>query len=311
MKARFLLRWRDATLAAAAGLAVSACSGSAPPPTLNVAPVAAPATTGTEPIDHAAMGGTHAGKPGDPAAPMASSTVDTVGTFGSGKPVSVTLHVADMMSGKPMGAEDFVIAHTEKVHVLGLDPGLTDYSHSHPIESGKPGDWSFQFTPKFDRPYHLWLDVTPIGGSQQFVMLTVNEKAKAVPVERKRSMTATVGDVSATLRFDAPLTAGQAAMGHLAMTRNGKPFEALEPVMGAYGHIVAISDDWTSIAHVHPMGTEPTRDSDRGGPTIDFHLEPSRAGFLKIFAQVRVDGQDVFLPFGTIVTALGHEAQAP
>ena len=311
MKVLFLLRWRDATLAAAAGLAVSACSGSAPPPAPNVAPVAVPATTGTQPTDHAAMGGAHAGKPGDPAAPMASSTVDTRGTFGSGKPVSVTLHVLDMMSGKPMGAEDFAIAHTKKVHVLGLDPSLTDYSHSHPIESGKPGDWSFQFTPKFDRPYHLWLDVTPIGGSQQFVMLTVNEKSKAVPAERKRSMTATVGDVSATLRFDAPLTAGQAAMGHLAITRNGKPFEALEPVMGAYGHIVAISDDWTSIAHVHPMGTEPTRDSDRGGPTIDFHLEPSRAGFLKIFAQVQVDGQDVFLPFGTMVAAAGHEAPAP
>lgn len=72
--------------------------------------------------------------------------------------------------------------------------------------------------------------------------------------------------------------------------------------MGAYSHIVGIAEDWRTIAHVHPMGTEPKAASDRGGPTIDFHLEPRRAGFLKLFAQIQVDGHDVFLPFGLTVS---------
>ena len=39
----------------------------------------------------------------------------------------------------------------------------------------------------------------------------------------------------------------------------------------------------------------------RGGPDIDFHIEPSHAGFLRLFAQVRVAGRDLFFPFGVTV----------
>ena len=34
---------------------------------------------------------------------------------------------------------------------------------------------------------------------------------------------------------------------------------------------------------------------------LDFHIEPTKPGFLKLFAQVRVDGRDIFLPFGVDV----------
>ena len=243
----------------------------------------------------------------DPNAPMAEATADAAGSFGSGKPVTVTLHVSDMMSGKPMDADSFSIVHTEKMHVLGVDPSLTDYSHSHPAPEAKAGDWRFSFTPKFNRPYHLWLDVTPLRGAHQYVMVTLNGGAATVPVEKTPALTAASGDIQATMSFDAPLRVGEASMGHIAIQRGGKPFAALEPLMGAYGHIVGISEDWATIAHVHPMGTEPTSPGDRGGPTLDFHLEPKHAGFLKLFAQVRVDGHDVFLPFGAnVAEAAAH-----
>ncbi len=90
-------------------------------------------------------------------------------------------------------------------------------------------------------------------------------------------------------------------MGDIKFMRNGAPFAALEPVMGSFGHIVGFSADRQSVAHVHPMGEEPTTASQRGGPAVTFHLEPSKVGFLRIYAQIRVDGQDVFLPFGVTV----------
>jgi hypothetical protein len=31
---------------------------------------------------------------------------------------------------------------------------------------------------------------------------------------------------------------------------------------------------------------------------LRFHLEPKQAGYLALHLQVRVDGQDVYLPFG-------------
>ena len=311
MNSKSMFRSLGLALAILAGIAVTACSKPEPPTQPQTAATpAAPAAAMTTPMDHAAMNAADTGLAMDPNAPMAVATAETSGTFGSGQPVSVTVHVRDMMNGKPMGPVAFSIVHTEKVHVLGVDPSLTDYSHSHPQPAKTPGDWTFAFTPKFDRPYHLWLDVTPVGGSQAYVMVTVNEKAASAPVEKNKSLVATVDDLSATLSFDAPLMAGQAAMGHLEIRRHGKPCAALEPVMGAYSHIVGISEDGTSISHVHPVGTEPTKASDRGGPAIDFHLEPQRAGFLKIFAQIKVDGRDVFLPFGTTVAPAINPATA-
>lgn len=298
-------------VAASLAIATTACSAPAPStPGAAAAPSAAATSAEATPVDHSAMESATADAPMDPNAPMATATAVVDGAFGSGKPVTVTLQLVDMMGGEPMGPEAFELAHTQKIHALGVDPSLTDYSHSHPEPTAKPGEWTFAFTPKFNRPYHVWLDVKPIGGSHAYVMLTLNDKAAMAPVEKVSSLTAKSGDLTAQLNFDAPLIAGQAAMGHLQIKRAGSPFAALEPVMGAYSHIVGISEDWTTIAHVHPMGVEPTQASDRGGPSIDFHLEPQQAGFLKVFAQIQVDGKDVFLPFGVVVAAPATPAAA-
>ena len=297
---------RGLALAIAVALVAAACSQPAPS-TQRSAEDTLPATAAPSaqppPEVHSGMDMGEAGQAMDPNAPMAEATVEVSGKFGSGKPVAVTLRLVDMMSGKPMGPEAFDIAHTKKIHVLGVDPSLTDYSHSHPDPSGKPGEWSFSFTPRFNRPYHLWLDVKPVGGEHAYVLLTINDQGAMASAEKTPSLTASVGDISATLAFDAPLVVGETAMGHLLVQRGGKPFAALEPVMGAYSHIVGISEDWTTIAHVHPMGTEPTKPSDRGGPAINFHLELEQAGFLKVFVQIQVDGRDLFLPFGVAVAA--------
>ena len=90
-------------------------------------------------------------------------------------------------------------------------------------------------------------------------------------------------------------------MGKITVSKDGKPFTQLEPVMGAYAHIVGFSEDRKTVVHIHPMGEEPMNASDRGGPELSFHIEPGKSGFNKLFAQVRVDGKDVFAPFGIIV----------
>ncbi|MBC7656355.1 MAG: hypothetical protein H7147_04170 [Frankiaceae bacterium] len=235
------------------------------------------------------------------------ASADVSGRFGSGQPVTVVLHVR-AADGTPLASDALQLVHTKRLHVLAVDPSLTDYSHSHPVATATPGDWTFQFTPEHDRPYHLWLDLTPIGGKQAYVLVPVNASAPGAPVARTLATTASVGGIDATLAFDAPPMAGQAAMGHVQVRRGGKPFASLEPVMGAYAHVVAIAEDFKTIAHVHPLGAEPTAAGQRGGPAIDFHIEPAKPGFLKLFAQVRVDGRDLFLPFGVDVAEPGTAA---
>ena len=121
----------------------------------------------------------------------------------------------------------------------------------------------FRFTPQHDRPYRLWLDTTPVGGKQSYTMLTVNDDAAPVPVQQRLATQAQAGGLAATLSFDQPPRAGAMATGRIELARGGKPTTALEPVMGAYAHIVGIAQDWRSIAHVHPMGPEPHAPGDR------------------------------------------------
>ena len=114
-------------------------------------------------------------------------------------------------------------------------------------------------------------------------------------------MTSTVDGYTFTLALDGEPKAGAAVMGNITVTKDGKPFTQLEPVMGAFAHVVGFGEDYSSVLHIHPMGKEPTSDTERGGPKLEFHIEPKTAGFVKLFAQVRIDGKDLFAPFGVAV----------
>jgi hypothetical protein len=79
---------------------------------------------------------------------------------------------------------------------------------------------------------------------------------------------------------------------------DGQEFSKLEPVMGAFAHMVAFPADLGSVTHVHPMGPEPKTAADRGGPDLTFHVEPDKPGFQKFFLQTQIGGKDKFAAFG-------------
>ena len=51
-------------------------------------------------------------------------------------------------SGKPVAPEDLLVTHTRRLHLLLIDPSLTDYQHVHPGPTRTPGEWAFAFTPR-------------------------------------------------------------------------------------------------------------------------------------------------------------------
>ncbi|MDI1226747.1 MAG: hypothetical protein PSY14_03575 [bacterium] len=105
--------------------------------------------------------------------------------------------------------------------------------------------------------------------------------------------------MKADLFFKSALKAGVAVMAMARITYDsGKPVTDLEPGMGALAHIVGFYDDFAAVVHIHPMGKEPTADTERSGSDLSFHLEPAKAGYLKLFVQVRRGGKDIFIPVG-------------
>jgi hypothetical protein len=202
---------------------------------------------------------------------------------------------------QPVALNDLKEAHTQKVHLLIVDDSLTDYHHIHPEATKEPGVYQFEWTPKAKGSYKLWADLVPVAtNEQQYVTFDLIKGEKGAPIDKNVSLQSTVEGYTFKLSFDQDkLVAGKPVMGKIIVTdAKGDSVKTLEPIMAAYAHIVGFSEGLQSVVHIHPMGDEPTKETDRGGPELEFHLEPSAPGFIKLFAQVKLNGKELFVPFG-------------
>lgn len=229
--------------------------------------------------------------------------LEPAATMEAGKTTQVTVKLNAVADGKPLTFDDLKDAHTKKLHLLVIDPSLSDYHHIHPVASKNPGEFVFDFTPLKNDSYRVWADVIPVAtGKQEYVQTNMGSPAEEkASIDKTTSMATTVDGYTFTLALDGEPKAGAPVMGSVTVTKDGQPFNELEPVMGAFAHVVAFTEDYNSVLHVHPMGKEPGSDTERGGPKLEFHIEPEKAGFVKLFAQVRIGGKDIFAPFGITV----------
>ncbi|MDX1950138.1 MAG: hypothetical protein SFT90_06545 [Rickettsiales bacterium] len=221
-----------------------------------------------------------------------------------GKPTEILVKLAEIDGGKPVGADDLKIAHTKKLHLLINDPSLGGYQHIHPTPTENAGEWTFNFIPTNSTFYKVWGDVLPIKtNTQEYAVATMgSEPEQAVAIDKTLTNEANVDGYKFKLSFEGDVNSTSATMGKILIEdANGKPVTNLEPIMGAFAHIVGFSDDFKSIVHIHPMGKEPEKQSERGGPELLFHAIPKTSGFMKLYAQVKINGKEIFAPFGVEV----------
>jgi len=232
----------------------------------------------------------------------------------AGKPVPTVIRLTGP-DGKPVTLGQLEVAHTEKIHLLVIDQSLTDYHHLHPVAGDKPGEYRFEFAPRFGGTYHIWADLVPKStGKQEYSKTTV--KVGGAPATPSNSVN-TTADVDG-YRFDlktendAPLQAGKSTTVTVKVTgSDGREFSKLEPVMGAFAHMVAFPEDLASVTHVHPMGAEPKTAAERGGPELTFHVEGDKPGYHKFFLQTQIGGKDKFAAFGLKVEPAASTKTTP
>lgn len=235
----------------------------------------------------------------DMAQPTVKMTIVNIEDKGDKKLVKIKLSRID--DDSPVNASDLKVVHTEKVHLLIIDDGLEDYHHIHPKVDSESGIYTFEWAPKKTGNYRMWADLHPLTtDDQEYVIADLTTDQNPAAIDKTASSEATVDNYKFNLSFDEKeLKAGKAVMGRISITNDkGQPVKDLEPIMGAFAHIVGFGDDFKSIVHIHPMGTEPSNPSDRGGPELQFHLQPEKPGFIKLFAQVKINGKEIFAPFG-------------
>ncbi len=95
------------------------------------------------------------------------------------------------------------------------------------------------------------------------------------------------------------MRAGEPILAKLRITKpDGSGFAQLEPVMGAFAHLVGFNEDGETVLHMHPTGAPIAGESERGGPELTFKIYATKPGFTRLFGQVQVGGEQVFVPFG-------------
>jgi hypothetical protein len=215
--------------------------------------------------------------------------------------VQVDLRLRDA-TGAGVGSLQLIETHTRRLHAMLIDPSLEDYHHEHPITSGRPGDFTFVFTPRKTGDYLLWLDVTPLatGRNETPTAVIAGAVPSLAPATRGvTQMESTADGWRFQLRLDRKkVTAGLPVNARLRVTDGqGRPCFGLEPVMGAFAHVVGFMDDRHTMIHVHSHG-EPPHELSRSGPEVPFRFVAPKAGFLKVFIQTQVNGAILLARFG-------------
>jgi hypothetical protein len=209
-------------------------------------------------------------------------------------------------TGKPITPEDLLVVHTQKLHLLIVDPTLTDYQHVHPQAGSKNGEWTFTFTPKRAGAYRVFADFTPsatgrglYSSADLFVKSSeaVASPPGAPPVPAKNWVYEIPGYRFTLQPSVTPIRAGkQVELTFLVASSDGGAVP-LQTIMGAYAHLVAFDADRSGFAHLHPNETDPSWAPDSRHPRLTFKLTIPRAGRYVIWAQVNVGGKELAVPF--------------
>ena len=240
----------------------------------------------------------------------------------AGEPFTFDLILSDG-EGRPVTTDDLMVVHDHKLHVLVVDEALEDYTHTHP-KPGPDGLYRVIFTPEFARTYRVWADYrlaeagdhdhehddhshdehdhhdhhaegsVPIAVSEALI---VGEEA-GPDLSGDDVLTATAGGLTYTLLTDGALTTGGSERLIIKVTGpDGAPFEALEPIMGAYAHLVGFNRGATEMVHAHPEGDHPHGAASRGGPDLEFEVTFMEPGPYRLFLQTMVNGNEQTVSF--------------
>lgn len=227
-------------------------------------------------------------------------SVATAGPPVAGREVraSVTLETS---SGKPVAAEDLLISHTRRLHLLLIDPALGDYQHVHPEPGRQPGEWTFAFTPRAGGLYRIFGDFTPAAtarGLYAAVDLEVTGGSGAAARPERGAAVTRDGLRFGLTAAQTPVRAGQPIDLRFTLVRGDGAVVPLEPVMGAFAHLVAFDEARSGFAHLHPAEVDLAKPPDARRPVLNFKLTIPRAGRYVVWAQVNLGGRETFVPFG-------------
>lgn len=178
---------------------------------------------------------------------------------------------------------DFDVEHERRMHLIVVRRDFAGFQHLHPRQR-HDGSWVAEADLSESGVYRAFADFSTGGtaltlGTDVFVAGAF-EPRPLPPV----SAVDAAGD-GYEVRIDSPAVASDATPVSFTVTRNGREIGAVEPYLGADGHLVALREHDQAYLHTHPEG-EPG-----GAGPIEFDVEYPTPGDYRLFLQFRHRGE--------------------
>jgi hypothetical protein len=222
----------------------------------------------------------------------------------AGSPFRMTLRVKQ--PGWQAVVKDFETVHERRYHLFVISEDLTEFQHIHPAQ-GLDGAWAIDVTvPKAGR-YRVLSDFLPTGGNPQFLSRTLttadftgDDKSQAAHLTEDKDLTRTVGSITAHVSLQPEkLVAGE--RGRMTFTladaTTGERVTDLQPYLGAFGHMLMMSEDLTDYVHVHPDASPEALARGAAGPDVQFNGTMSHPGLYRAWTQFLRGSTVITVPF--------------
>lgn len=209
----------------------------------------------------------------------------------------------------PVPVEQLEVAHTKKMHVIGVRSDLNEFLHIHPDPTEVRGVMSVLYEFKKPGLYKIWSEarrdgVDHITGHPEFEVVGEGPTRESIGTFAKNRI---VDNYQMRLDYDEATPAGREVdISFDAHDLTGGEVE-LEDYLGEKIHLTIIKDDLKTFLHLHPeTGGHQAQNGFRvisealanGAPhvspeedeAINFHVVFPASGTYKLFAQFRPEG---------------------
>ena len=196
-----------------------------------------------------------------------------------GEKAQIEFSVLDPENGKLI--EHFQIVHEKLFHMFVISQDLKYFVHDHP-NFGPDGKFRYEIT--FPKPglYRILGDFYPDGATPQLIAKTiiVPGGSQSTPSLTRDYSAKDGGNMQVSLETDPPdPIAGTKTMMFFKLD----PAEGIEKYIGAWGHMLAASDDLIDLIHTHPFIAD-------GGPNMQFNVYFPRPRTYRVWVQFQRQG---------------------
>lgn len=183
-----------------------------------------------------------------------------------------------------MTVSNFDVEHDRRMHLIVVRRDFVGFQHLHP-KQGSDGSWSVGIEDLHPGVYRMFADFStagrPLTLAGDLFVPGLFEPKRLEP----RSVTSDAGGGYEVQISSPSATGGETVPVEFHVTLNDRPIGAVQPYLGADGHLVALREGDQAFLHTHPEG-EPG-----GTGPISFEVNYPTAGRYRLFLQFKHGGR--------------------